>query len=114
MREHRGASISIKLIPCQEKNEVESRAAHPFGETDGARGRIGNRPEGVVENRLTDGSLANCESVAVLSSWLPASTPENRKENPKENPLRSGFPPSLLFLMGSDTAKLAKEKIDRD
>jgi len=59
-REHRGIHISIQLISCQEKSEVESRAAHPFCIRAGAPGGIENRPE----NRLRDGSLANCESAA--------------------------------------------------
>ena len=72
LREHRGTHISIKLISCQEKNESESRAAHPFCERDEAPDGIENRPESLAENRLWDGTLGNRE-VAGRSLWVPAS-----------------------------------------
>jgi hypothetical protein len=50
---------------------------------------VENRPERVVENRLQDGSLRNCE----FARCFVFGTSDMTRENRKENRFQRGFPP---------------------
>ena len=56
-REHRGIYISIKLISCQGKNEVEYRAAHAFCKWDGAPGLVPREEKPVSGGQSLDARL---------------------------------------------------------